>query len=217
MSKANLKKSVIIDCSHVLSNESPVYPNDTPLHINYIKSFHKDGYTLSEVTTSMHVGTHIDAPSHLTPLQTTMKDFKLESGVTQGIVCNVVGQMEIILDNSQLDRIQENDSVLLYTGWDQYYKSERYYKHPTVSLETAKKLISKKISMLIIDMPSPDHYPFKVHHLLMSNDVWLVENATNLNELNPSKRYQVYAIPIKIQAEAALARVFAMEIDEHLR
>lgn len=213
MLKNKIAKAEIIDCTHSLNNESSNYPGDTPLRITSIKNYQQDGYSLSETHTSMHVGTHIDAPSHVTPSEVTMDEFELKQGITQGIVCNVVGLNVIELDNQQLDRIQKNDSVILYTGWDKFYGDKHYYNHPYVSVDTAKKLIDKGISMLIMDMPSPDYHPFLVHKLLMEQGIWIVENATNLQRLNPSKVYQVFAIPIKIEAEAALARLFVIEID----
>lgn len=213
MLKNKEAKLKIIDCTHPLNNESSYYPGDSPLRITSVKNYKQDGFSLSEINTSMHVGTHIDAPSHLTSLEVTMDEFSLEQGITQGIVFNVVGQDVIELDNQQLEQVQKNDSVILYTGWDKFYGDKQYYSHPYVSIDTARKLIDKGISMLIMDMPSPDYHPFLVHKLFMEHGVWLVENATNLQQLNPSKAYQVFAIPIKIKAEAALARLFAIEID----
>src|SRR5690554_3421068 len=101
MKRINTNKEKIIDCTHVLDNSSPVYPNDTPLHIKYLKSMESDGYTLSEVITSMHVGTHVDAFSHLTSQSTTMDVFKIEQGISEGCVFNVVGQSVIELSQKQ--------------------------------------------------------------------------------------------------------------------
>jgi kynurenine formamidase len=202
----------IIDLSHVVSNQSPVYPNDQPVVIETIKRYKDDGYHLSTLTSSMHVGTHIDAPLHLSALPITMDQFSLEIGIGRGIVIDVRGQEVIELKQDQLAKIKKGDIVILYTGWDQYYYSSKYYDHPVLSMTSAKGLIEKEIAMLGMDMPSIEHYPFEIHHLMMNHGVWMIENLTHLGALDKNCFYEIYAIPIKIEAEAALSRVFAIEL-----
>ncbi len=203
----------IIDLSHTISNQSPVYPGDQPVVIETVKHFNKDGYHLSKVTCSMHVGTHIDAPKHLSASTTTMDQFDLDVGIGRGVVLDVRGQREIIINQQQLNQIDKNDIVLLYTGWDQYYHNNQYVKHPVLSFQSAQALLKKEIAMLGMDMPSPDQYPFDIHHLLLTHDIWLIENMTNLKYIKDCMCH-IYAIPIKIEAEAALARVFAVVFDQ---
>ena len=58
-------------------------------------------------------------------------------------------------------------------------------------------------------MPSPDQYPFKVHHKLLENDILIIENLRNLKKLEGAKRFEVMAFPLNIRAEASLTRVVA--------
>jgi kynurenine formamidase len=207
----------IIDLSHVVSNQSPVYPNDQPVVIETIKRYVDDGYHLSTLTSSMHAGTHIDAPLHLSALPTTMDQFPLDVGIGNGVVIDVRGQDVIELNQNQLELIQKDDIVILYTGWDQYYDSDKYYDHPILTIASAQALIDKQIAMLGMDMPSIEHYPFDIHHLMMNHGVWMIENLTHLDALDKNSFYKIYAIPIKIEAEAALARVFAIELEVEIR
>ncbi|MFQ7174451.1 MAG: hypothetical protein ACLRQF_21855 [Thomasclavelia ramosa] len=57
-------------------------------------------------------------------------------------------------------------------------------------------------------MPSPDQYPFKVHHKLLENDILIIENLRNLKKLEGVKRFEVMAFPLNIP-EASLTRVVA--------
>ena len=54
-----------IDLSYDIKSEMPVYPGDMELNSNKEKDYDKDGYNLYSFSTSMHVGTHIDAPLHM--------------------------------------------------------------------------------------------------------------------------------------------------------
>ncbi|HHX11699.1 MAG TPA: cyclase family protein, partial [Clostridiales bacterium] len=107
--------------------------------------------------------------------------------------------------------VKEDDIVLLYTDYSKFYGSEEYYrKHPIISEELAKFLIHKKIKMIGIDMPSPDRYPFEIHKRLFENDILIIENLTNLAELLDADDFEVFAFPLKIQAEASMVRAVAL-------
>jgi len=53
--------------------------------------------------------------------------------------------------------------------------------------ETRLKLgdffVEKKIKLLGMDLPSPDKYPFRIHKKLLENNILIIENLTNLSEL----------------------------------
>ncbi len=213
-----MKKQLnIIDCTRVLDNGAPSYPNDTPFELTMHKTYHKDGYTLSSLKSSVHNGTHIDAPSHISASTICASDFDLNKGISRTKVFDCSNQMHIELTKSQLASVRENDIVVLYTGWDQYYSTEKYYTHPVVSISTAQQLVDRKIALIVLDMPSLDFYPFDVHQLLFNHGIWIVENTTNLHQLNKDKEYTMYVIPMKIKAEAASVRVFAIEKSDELR
>jgi arylformamidase len=56
---------MIYDISTPISDSTPVYPGDPPVRIKRISDLADQGEcTLSEITMSLHAGTHIDAPSH---------------------------------------------------------------------------------------------------------------------------------------------------------
>ena len=108
-------------------------------------------------------------------------------------------------------KIKENDIVLLFTGWDNFYGKEEYYtEHPVVSRELAELLIKKKIKMLGMDMPSPDRDNYEIHNVLFENDIFLLENLTNLNKLLYNEEIQLFAQPLKVQSEASLVRAVAI-------
>lgn len=61
-----------------------------------------------------------------------------------------------------------------------------------------------------MDMPKPDNYPFEIHKLLFNNDIFIIENLTNLDKLKGVDNFQVIAFPLRIKAEASVVRAVAM-------
>ena len=62
--------------------------------------------------------------------------------------------------------------------------------------------------MVGMDTPSPDHAPYKVHKILLGNEILILENLTNLEQLL-NKNFEVIALTPKLEADAAPARVVA--------
>jgi len=65
--------------------------------------------------------------------------------------------------------------------------------------------------MLGMDMPAPDYPPFTFHKSLLSNGIFILENAANLEELTNLSAFEVMAFPLKISAEASLVRAVCRE------
>lgn len=68
----------------------------------------------------MHVGTHIDAPSHLLNKDRFICDYPVEKFIGNGCLLDVRNEEIIKLKDEYLDKVQEGDIVLLYTGYDEF-------------------------------------------------------------------------------------------------
>ena len=72
-----------------------------------------------------------------------------------------------------------------------------------------KFLVRMNIKMVGMDMPSPDKYPFEIHKMLLSNNIYIIENMTNLDKLLETDGFEVYAFPLRINADSSIARAVA--------
>lgn len=199
----------IIDLSHPIQSNMPVYPGDQEVVISTEKTWENDGFRLSSLLSSLHAGTHIDAPSHLTESDGVMSNLALTSFIGRGVLVDVRNCESIELKHIMTLDISEGDIVVFMTGWSMHYGKNQYYEHPALSEELAEFLVMKKIKMIAMDMPSCDHDPYPVHKILMKGNILIAENLCNCEALL-NCRFEVYAIPLKIEAEASLARVFAI-------
>ena len=197
----------IIDISHRLDENTPLYPGDHALTLTKYKDLEADYYTSYVLQSGLHTGTHLDMPSHLTDDNRTAADFTADRFIGRGVLLDVRGQSPISMDARYEELIKRDDIVLLYTGFgERYFREEYFTQYPVVSGELGEFLISRKIKMLGMDMPAPDYAPFALHKALLANEIFLLENLTNLHSLLYAAELEVIALPLKIAAEASLTR-----------
>ena len=199
-----------IDLSYEIEHQMAVYPGDEELKLYRHRFLNRDYYNDTKLETGMHVGTHIDAPSHLLNKDRFICDYPVEKFIGNGCLLDVRNEEIIKLKDEYLDKVQEGDIVLLYTEYDEFFGTDKYFEnHPIVDEKLAQFFVDRGVKLIGIDMPSPDQYPFKVHHKLLENDILIIENLRNLKKLEGVKRFEVMAFPLNIRAEASLTRVVA--------
>jgi kynurenine formamidase len=200
-----------IDLSQDIIDNMPVHPYDDKVKLYQDKYLDKDEYNNFKLEIGMHAGTHIDSPMHLTNNKTYINEITLESFIGKGCLLDVRGEKIISFKDEYASSVVENDIVILFTDYSKKYGTEDYYtNHPVISEALADFFIDKKIKMLGIDLPSPDRYPFEIHKKLFNNNILIIENLTNLSELIGYESIQIIALPLKIKAEASMARVIAI-------
>jgi kynurenine formamidase len=200
-----------IDLSQDIIDNMPVHPYDDKVKLYQDKYLDKDEYNNFKLEIGMHAGTHIDSPMHLTNNKAYINEITLESFIGKGCLLDVRGEKIISFKDEYASSVVENDIVILFTDYSKKYGTEDYYtNHPVISEALADFFIDKKIKMLGIDLPSPDRYPFEIHKKLFNNNILIIENLTNLSELIGYESIQIIALPLKIKAEASMARVIAI-------
>lgn len=200
----------LIDLTHIFDTNMPVYPGDPEPKLEQITSLDKDGYNDSLITSVMHVGTHMDAPLHMIEKGKTMDEMPIESFFGTGILIDVRGKKKI--DASLIDgiTIPKGSIMLLYTGYGEKYRTKDYFDDiPQVTEDFAQKMVESKISILGMDILGPDEPPFPTHKILLGNDIMIIENLTNLDKLLEASEFEVMALSMKLQADAAPVRVIA--------
>lgn len=200
-----------LDLSYEIDNGMPVYPGDEEVNLEKISDLNKDEYESITYSGTMHAGTHIDAPMHMIESDKYICDYPLDNFIGKGVLLDVRGQQEINLKDEYFKLIKENHIVLFYTGFDKKYGQKEYYEnHPIITKEMAEFLVRKKVKMVGVDMPSPDRSPYEVHSILLNNNIFILENLTNLEKLIYEENFSVFAQPLKIKAEGSLVRAMAV-------
>lgn len=199
-----------IDLTHLFRETMPVYPGDPVPRLAQVAEIGKEGYTDHEITTSMHVGTHIDGPLHMLSGGRRLSDMGTEKFFGIGRLIDARGAREIDENTLKDITLTKDDIILVLTGFSQKYDTPEYYEsYPEMTEGFARGLIEASIKMVGMDSPSPDRPPFPVHKLLLGAEVLLIENLTNLESLIGVNDFEVFALPMKLDADSAPARVIA--------
>ena len=194
-----------------MDEATPSYPGDAPLALRQVKQSARDGYCLYQLTTSLHTGTHVDVPMHLTDDPRFVCEWPLTAFAGPAVLLDVRGQARLDMYPAYAEAVREGDIVLLHTGWDaQYACPARYFgEHPEMADALTDFLLARRIRMLGLDMPSPDRPPFAAHRRLLAAGIPIVENMTNLAALPREGRFDVQALPLRLRAEASPVRAVA--------
>ncbi|HOI64947.1 MAG TPA: cyclase family protein [Mesotoga sp.] len=199
-----------IDLTRTIVDEQAVYPGDDATSLKRSRNLSVDGFNNHRLHISMHSGTHIDGPMHMSNSSLYIDQMPLEKFVGSGVLLDVRGHSEILLREEYVDRIAERSIVLFWTGRDEIFGNREYFvENPCITEEFAKLLVEKKVKAVGFDSSSPDRYPYPVHGILFSNGVLIIENLTNLASLQGVVNFEVLTLPLKIHADSSIARVIA--------
>lgn len=210
-----------VDLSHPLATGMPVYPGTDPVDVEPATRRARDGYRTTRLDLDSHAGTHVDAPAHLIdgpgldglPLDR----FRFEA-VTAGLRERDPNE-RIGLDavrNAVSESIADVDIVVVATGWDRHWGTERYFEHPWLAPEVGSWLAERGCD-LGIDAINPDPTPsgddrasgdaagFPVHEALFEEDRLIVENLRGLDRV--PDRFELHAYPLRFaDADASPVR-----------
>jgi kynurenine formamidase len=219
----------IIDLSHPLTRDTPVYPSDPPFTSTHTHTIPTHGYNLHTLSFGTHTGTHLDAPFHFFDDAPTVDQIPLEWLVSRDVI--VVNLSETVEDRQEIgwdllegaccDLVQAegpsntfiNDHiprvVLVCTGWSKYWGTPRYYDHPFLSRSAAVALLRHGIRILGVDTLSPDQShlepsgadDYGVHEEILGSGGLIVENLTNLKALTgeASGEFRVNFVPMNVK------------------
>lgn len=210
----------IIDLTHIISEDMPVYPGTEPPRLMEANTYEKDGFKETLLHMYSHTGTHMDAPAHLFSECKSLDKLPIEQYVGKAIVidCTDIKAGEMIaLDHlaqagSKLDMAE---FLLFNTGWSKKWGTPEYFgEFPVISYEVADWIIEKKIKGIGVDVISID--PMAEEHLprhqciLKTNNTVIVENLTNLEKIG-TDICTVCFLPLKtIDADGSPIRAIAL-------
>ena len=200
----------LIDLTHSIRNNTPVFPGDELIGLDQIRSIENDGFTNFRLTSEMHVGTHLDGPLHKIAGATLIADLPPDRFTGNGILLDVSGETRIEFRESYRTQIPAESIVLFYSGLGMNFDEPDYFvTYPDFSEELAGFLVEKQIKMIGLDWCSPDHHPYPIHEILLGDNILILENLTNLDQLLNTPDFEIFAFPLKIEADSSPVRVVA--------
>ena len=205
--------SLLIDISIPMSSTTPPWPGDVPFSCGWTcRRERGDSVNLGAITTSLHVGTHADAPVHVESEWGASESLPAEVFVGECVVIALPDDHAITQDISvsllaALLGERRNIRVLLRTG---YSIAHGVFPDdwPTLSVESAQWLLDRGMRLWGSDAPSADRRTSQtllVHHALFAANAYVLENLA-LEGVAPG-RYELLAQPLAVHgADAAPVR-----------
>jgi len=201
---------ILIDLTHIIHRNIAVFPGDDPTELDQVRTLAIDGFNNYRLSIGMHVGTHIDGPKHMTSDARLMADLPLEMFMGKGVLIDVRGEAKIEFRESFRAIIQPESIVLFYSGMDNHFGEVDYFtNYPDIAEELAFFLAEQHVKIVGLDWASPDHEPYPIHDILFKSNVLILENLTNLDQLLHETTFEVFAFPLKIEADSSIVRVMA--------
>jgi arylformamidase len=196
----------VIDLSQLLTNQMPVFPGSESVDIHSISEIETGGFNELHLHISGHTGTHIDCGRHMIndgwSLSTTAPGKFFGKGLI--IPCHLddggVINRDFLLQYGE--QIVKVDFVLFKTGWSKFWSTKRYFSgFPVPDIEAANYLAQFNLKGIGIDTPGfdpVDSNDYPVHVCLLSKQIILIENLTNLNNV-PVGDFLFSCLPLKIK------------------
>jgi kynurenine formamidase len=216
----------IIDLTHQISENMPMYPGTDAPTLHTACSYDEHGFAETLIGLYSHTGTHIDAPSHLYANGTTLDKYPIEQFVGNALVidCRNLSKgaeipMALLYDKG--DALWSADFLLFLTGHSHLWGTPCYFAHyPVPSQEVVEWVNQRKLKGIGIDAPSFDPVSSEDEQtveqlpnhraILKTNRTVLIENLCKLEDIG-DEMCMLYALPLyTIDADGAPARIIAV-------
>ncbi|MFD2682380.1 arylformamidase [Bacillus seohaeanensis] len=205
-----------IDISQPLSSDIAHWPGDTPY--SYETTFTKEqtgSVNIGKITTSLHTGTHVDAPFHFKNDGEKIVDLDINLYIGPARVIDVSDYRNIdstVLQTFDLDGVTR---LLLKTSVPNNPK--RFPEQiPALSADVAAFLQQKGIQLIGVDIPSVDPLDSKemdTHHALYKHGINILENIM-LDKVKEGD-YELIALPLPLkEADGSPVRAVIKPIDK---
>jgi arylformamidase len=217
----------IIDLTLPLGGQVTLVPGHPGVTFKAITTHEEHGRSNTQISFSIHTGTHVDPPYHFVPDGITIDQFPLERLMGLAVKIDLRGRAKANTPVTVNDirtapgypaKGLTGRIVILHSGWNEkmFHEPTYYTSNPYLAVETAKWLVAQKIQALGLDFPQ-DHFEgpprkgdFPIHRTLLSNGIPFIEHLANLEKV-PAAEFEFMALPIKIyKGDGAPARAVAI-------
>ena len=205
-----------IDLSYDLSPATPPFPGNPPVAVSILMAIPQAPLNASAFSTSLHTGTHLDAPFHFYSQGQSIEQIPPERCMGPAVLLSLPGCREVMpahLEPRAQD-IRRTRKLVLDLGWARHWGEERYFtEYPVLSPAAANQLADWGLELLGVDIPSVDYPPNASHQILLGRGVLILENLRGL-ELIGREEFQLLALPLRLTGrDASPVRALALVED----
>ena len=204
-----IKFSNIVDLSHLITPEIPLWPGDPRVEFKTVARLEKDGYYLRRFSIGEHSATHMNAPNSFHHQGAGIDAYAPQSLVQPAVVIDVrrqsrqnpdyiITSQDVIRWEKKYGRIKSKSIVIFYTGWQERWQSPKAFLNPDangglhfpgIGGQTTHFLLKQRnIAGVGIDThgvdPGQDEQ-YATNTQILANNGIVLECLTNLHKLPP--------------------------------
>lgn len=204
-----------IDLSLELNEKTLAFPGDEGLKIQWLKTFDKDGYRLSYISSTMHLGTHLDFKSHILNRD---DQFDVNQFIGRANVLYINPKHRLIrtkdIEHAYQYISQKEKMLLISTNQSRFINTAQYFEYPKFEPSILDFLKKHNIKLIGADLPSFEYDEgdmLKMHQDCFRSNIYFLENVMHLNQL--SSHIELIVLPLPIQGiEASWVRPIARNL-----
>jgi kynurenine formamidase len=216
-----LKIKKIVDLSHPLTAETPVYPGDPVPSFTVATTIENEGYNLFNVVLGSQTGSHVDAPYHFSNAGATVDKMELNYFMGNGLILDMTHkkckeQFTLEEVKSYEKQIESADIVLFKTNWYKKAGTDEFYDHPFLSKEAGEYLLSKGIKTAGIDAINLDNTggtEFPIHDMYSEASGIIAENLANLDQIDFDTPFIIFLPLTLIGCDGSPVRAVAIDFE----
>jgi arylformamidase len=206
----------LFDISLTISQELPTWPGDPKIELTQIHHIAEgDNSNVTHLSSTVHIGTHIDAPDHFLDNGKTVEKIPLDLLVGPANVIEIPSKGHITSEDIKKAGFPKGTKRILFkTINSKYWESgEKEFQEDFIGLAPsgAEFLVEAGIRVVGVDYLSvaPYHDPEPTHKILLEKEILIVEGL-DLSRIDPGE-YTLLCLPLKIKnSDGSPARVLLM-------
>jgi len=213
-----------VDLSHTVEHGLITYKGlPAPVICDYLsredsRKHYAEGteFQIGKIEMVANTGTYLDSPFHRYEDGKDLSQLALESlADLNGVVVKAAGSAVRAIGRAAFgDTDVKGKAVLVHTGWDAHWKTDRYFEgHPFLTKEAARFLADGGAALVGIDsynIDDTDDWSRPAHSILLDADIPIVEHMCRLEQL-PREGFRFSAVPVKVKGFGTFpVRAFAI-------
>ena len=217
------RQSRLVDLSHTIEDGMITYKGlPAPLICDFMsreasKQSYAEGTTfqIGKIEMVANTGTYLDSPFHRFEDRKDLSELDLASlADLDAVVVRIAGREGRAVGREAFLPVDVGGkAVLVHTGWDRHWRTDRYYEgHPFLTEDAAVYLKGHGAVLVGIDSLNIDDNSGRarpVHTTLLEAGILIVEHLCNLDRL-PVSGFTFTAVPVKVKGMGSFpVRAFA--------
>ena len=211
----------VIDLSHTIAENMPVFPGTSQPTLKPSLNIAEHGFAETMLHMVSHTGTHVDAPSHMIENAPSLDDFPVDKFFGLALIIDYPpcagSSIELKPLQQMHNKIERAEFVLFNTGHSQKWGTADYFSEfPNLTPDAAEYLTSFPLKGIGIDAISFDKVQdanSPIHRLLLVSGLILIENLANLKQVQ-GEYCMFAALPLKYsKADGSPVRAVAIEME----